>query len=169
MLSIAEKISYLKRTELFSGMSAAALKIIAEVTQEIHLANDETIFHHREKGDAAYFVVDGEIRVHRDNIEIVRVGKNRCVGEMAVIDEGPRSGSASSVGDTRLLRLSRDDFYNITQDNAKLLQNVIKILLRKLRRETDREIEIVRERERVMQDLIRAREMQINMLRAWDI
>ena len=46
----------------------------------------------------------------------------------------------------------------------KLLQNVIKILLGKLRMNTNREIEAMRERVRVMQDLTRAREMQINML-----
>ena len=164
ILSITEKISYLKETELFSDMPVEALKLIAEVTQEMRFADNETIFHDGEKGDAAYFVVNGEIRVHRDDIEIVRVGKNRCVGEMAVIDEGPRSGSGSSVGETVLLRLSRDDFYNIAQDNMKLLQNVIKILLRKLRMNTNREIEVIREQERVMQDLTRAREMQINML-----
>ena len=164
MLSIVEKILYLKETELFSDMPVEALKLIAEVTQEMCFADNETIFQDGEKGDAAYFVVDGEIRVHRDNIEIIRVGKNRCVGEMAVIDEGPRSGSGSSIGDTILLKLSRDDFYTIAQNNMKLLQNVIKILLKKLRRNTNREIAAIREQERMMQDLARAREMQINML-----
>jgi sigma-B regulation protein RsbU (phosphoserine phosphatase) len=50
-----------------------------------------------------------------------------------------------------------------------LLRNVLKIVLRKLRRDTDRQIETVRESERMTQDLLRAREMQMNMLPAQDL
>ncbi|MFC1718174.1 SpoIIE family protein phosphatase [Candidatus Poribacteria bacterium] len=169
MLSIAEKIACLEKTELFRGMPGDALERIAGVAQEMHLADDETIFNDGDKGDAVYFVVEGEVKAHRFGIEITRIGKNNCVGEMGVIDEGPRSGSVSSIGNTLLLKVGRDDFYHIAQNDLKSLQNVLKIVLRKLRRETDREVEAMLERERMTQDLLRAREMQMNMLPTEDL
>jgi serine phosphatase RsbU (regulator of sigma subunit) len=169
MLSVAERIACLRKTELFSGMSNDALGKIAGVAQEMYLADDKTIFHDGEKGDAVYFVVEGEVKAHRFGIEITRIGKDNCVGEMGVIDEGPRSGSVSSIGDTVLLKVSRDDFYRVAKNDLKLLQNVLKIVLRKLRRDTDRQIDTIREHERTEQDLLRAREMQMSMLPTQDL
>jgi len=169
MLSVVEKIACLKKTELFSGMSADALEKIAQVAQEMHLVDDETVFHDGEKGDAVYFVVEGEVKAHRFGIEITRIGKDNCVGEMGVIDEGPRSGSVSSIGDTVLLKVSRDDFYRVAENDLKLLQNVLKIVLRKIRRDTDKQINTIRENERTEQDLLRAREMQMSMLPTQDL
>ena len=169
MLSITERIACLEKTELFSGMPGDALEKIAGVAQEIYLANDETIFNDGDKGDAVYVVVEGEVKAHRFGIEITRIGKNNCVGEMGVIDEGPRSGAVSSIGDTLLLKVSRDDFYHIAQNDLKSLQNVLRIVLRKLRRETDREVEAMLAHERMTQDLLRAREMQMSMLPTEDL
>ena len=169
MLSVAERIACLKETELFSGMPTHVLKRIAEVAQEMRFADDEIVFHDGEKGDAVYVVVEGEVKAHRFGIEITRIGRNRCVGEMGVIDEGPRSLAVSSIGDTLLLKVCRDDFYRIAESDVKLLRNALKIVLRKLRRDTNRQIEAIQERERMTQDLLRAREMQMNMLPTQDL
>lgn len=169
MLSVAGKIACLQKTELFSGMPTDALEKIAQVAQEMHLANDETIFNDGDKGDAVYFVVEGEVKAHRFGIEITRIGKDNCVGEMGVIDEGPRSGSVSTIGDTVLLKVSRDDFYRVAGNDLKLFQNVLRIVLRKIRRDTDKQINTIRENERTEQDLIRAREMQMSMLPTEDL
>ena len=169
MLSVAEKIACLRKTELFRGMSSDALEKIAEVAQEMHFADDETIFNDGEKGDAVYSVVEGEVKAHRFGIEITRAGKDNCVGEMGVIDEGARIGSVSSIGNTVLLKVSRDDFYRVAENDLKLLQNVLKIVLRKIRKDTARQIETIRENERTEQDLLRAREMQMSMLPTEDL
>lgn len=176
MLSIAERIACLKETELLSGIPADILETIAEVAQEMYFADAEIVFHDDEKSDAVYFVVEGEVRVHKSGVELTRIGRNRCVGEMGIIDEGPRKGSVSSIGDTLLLKVSRDGFYRILQNDAKSLQNVLKIVLMKFRKETDREVEMmlerermIRERERMDQDLLRAREMQMSMLPTEDL
>jgi sigma-B regulation protein RsbU (phosphoserine phosphatase) len=164
MLSIAERIACLKETELFSDMSTDDLEGIAAVAQEMHFAPGQAVFHAGEKGDAVYFVARGQVKVHESGVELVRRGRNECIGEVAVIDEGPRSASVSSVGDALLLRISRDDFYGAVQGNVELLQNVLKIVVGKLREDTNREIDAARERERMMQDMIRARELQMSML-----
>lgn len=169
MLSIEDKIRCLKDSELFSGIPTDSLRKIAEVVQELRFPDEGVVFNDGEKGDSVYFVAEGEVKAHRAGIELIRVGKNGCIGEMGVIDEAPRCGSVSSIGNSLLLKLNRDDFYVATEGNTKLLQNVLKIVLGKLRKDTDRQIKAVRERERVMQDLVRAREMQMNMLPTSDL
>ena len=164
MLSLAEKIAILKETELLSHLPTEDLEAVATVAEEMHFVDSQTIFNVGEAGDAVYFVSGGEVKAHKSGVEIVRIGQNECVGEMAVMDAGPRSASVSSIGDSVLLRVCRDDLYRCARDNVKLLQNAHRTVVRKLRRDTDRQIEVIRRNERMMQDMVRARELQMCML-----
>ena len=169
MLPIAEKMAFLKETELFNDVPKSDLEEVAAIAHEVHFTDGETFIREGEEGDALYFVVSGQVKIHKFGVELIRRGRNECIGEIAVADDGPRSTSVSSIGDSLLLKISRDDFYNAAQNNVKLLQNVLKIVVRKLRRDTDRQIESIRERERMMQDMIRARELQMSMLPVQDL
>ena len=60
------------------------------------------------------------MKAHWFGIDIASIGKYNCVGELGVIDEGPRSGSVSSIGGTVLLKVSRDDFYRVAENDLKL-------------------------------------------------
>ncbi len=69
MLSIAEKVASLKEMELFSGVPGEDLIGIAEIAQELHLSDGQTVFRAGEKGDAVYFVVSGQMRIHKSGTE----------------------------------------------------------------------------------------------------
>ena len=169
MLSIAERTGFLKETELFRDVPRDDLGGIAEVAEELHLSDGQTIIRAGDKGDAVYFVVRGQVKIHKSGVEMVRRGQNECIGEMAVIDEAPRSASVSSIGDSLLLKIGRDNFYYAVSGNTGLLQNVLRIMVRRFRKNIDREIQAARENERMMQDLIRARELQMSMLPTEDL
>ncbi len=169
MLSIAEKAAFLKETELFTDVSEDDLKGVAEVAQEKAFTDGEVIVREGEKGDAVYFIIHGQVSIHKFGVEIIRRGEKECIGEVAVIDDGPRSSSVSSIRNSLLLKISRDDFYQAIEGNAKLLKNVLNIVLAKFRKDVDREVEAVRARERMAQDLIRASELQTGMLPTQDL
>jgi len=164
MLSIAERVAFLKETYLLKDVPASDLEAIAEVAEEVHFTDDQTVFEEGDSGDAVYFVVSGAVKAHRSGVEVVRLEKNKCFGEIAVMDDAPRSASISSIGDTALFKIGRDDFHRAVTGSVGLLQNVLKIVLRKLREDVSREVQSARERERIMQDMRRAREMQMSML-----
>ena len=169
MLSIAERAAFLKETELFTDVSENDLRGVAEVAQEKAFTDDEIIVREGEKGDAVYFIISGQVSIHKSGVEIIRRGERECIGEVAVIDDGPRSSSMSSIKDSLLLKISRDDFYQAIEGNAKLLKNVLNIVLAKFRKDIDREVEAVRARERIAQDLVRAGELQTGMLPTQDL
>ena len=169
MLSITEKIGSLKETELFSNASETDLEGFAKIAQELHLSDGQTVFHAGDKGDAIYFVVNGQVRIHKSGVELVRRGAGECIGEMAVMDEEPRSASMSSIGNSLLLKVDREDFYNAVQGNARLIQNVLKTVVTRFREDIDRQVDATREKERMMQDLTRARELQMSMLPTEDL
>ena len=169
MLSIAEKVEFFKGTYLFENAPASDMARIAEVAQELHFSDNQTVFNEGDRGDAVYFVVSGQVKAHRGDVEVVRLGQSRCFGEIAVMDDSSRSTSISSIGDIVLLKINRGDFHHAVRDNVELMQNVLRIVLEKLRADITREVEAARERERIMQDMLRAREMQMSMLPMQDL
>lgn len=164
MLSKAEKTEFLGNTELFSKLSGDLLEDMAAIAQEVCFGDGDTIFEAGSRGDAIYFVVTGQVMVHKSGVEMARRDKGECIGEMAVMDEGPRSASLSSLGNSALLRINRDDFYQAIHGDMDVLQGVLRIVVGRFREEIDREIEATRQNERMIQDLLRARELQISML-----
>ena len=160
MLSIDEKASFLKNVRFFKDASEHDLEEFAAVFQEAYFKDDEDIFYEGDEGDAIYLIVDGKVRIHSSGREIVTRSRYECIGEMAVIDAAPRSASAMSIGDTMLLRITRDDFYRTAQGKIGIFQNLLKTLAGRLREETENRVASAR----LMQDITRARELQTCIL-----
>jgi len=169
MLSKAEKIEFLMKTKLFRKLPEDMLEDVATIAQEVRFGDGDTVFEAGSSGDAIYFVFSGQVMVHKSGVEMARRGSGECIGEMAVMDESPRSASLSSLGDSMLLRIHRNDFYQAIHGDVELLQNVLRIVVGRFREEIDRTIEATRQNERMMQDLRRARELQVSMLPDGDL
>ncbi|MBD3181642.1 SpoIIE family protein phosphatase [Candidatus Poribacteria bacterium] len=171
MLTHSERVNFLKKTELFSELSVPSLENIADLVKEVRFSPDEMLFEEGEKGDAVYFIVEGQLKVHKSEVEIAKRGGGEFIGEMAVMDEGPRSASVSSIGNSVLLKLEvgQGEFYQALQEDIELLKNVMKVVVQRFREDMERQIQIIRQNERMMQDMTRARELQMNMLPTEDL
>ncbi len=165
MLSDEQKIIFLKGVELFKDGTDDDLMTVASICKEIHFNDDEDIFVEGDDGDAVYFIVDGKVRIHALGRQIAIRNDNEFFGEMAIIDNRLRSASATSIGDSILLKIDRDDFFNLLQNNTRFLRNLLRALVSRLRDD----INIVVESARIKQDLLRARELQINILPSEDL
>ena len=133
MLTTVEKVLFLKSIELFSQIPGEDLAQVALIAQEETREAGEDIFHEGDPGDALYLVLEGEVRVHRGDREIARLGERECFGEMAILDAAPRSATVSSSGEVALLKIGREEFQEIMADKPQIAQGIIKVLSRRLR------------------------------------
>jgi CRP-like cAMP-binding protein len=97
------------------------------------MASGEQIFAEGEPGDALYLIVEGRVKVHKGEKELVRLGVRDVFGEMAVLDSEPRSASVTAVEDAVLLKIGRDDFRDILSERPEIAMGVMKVLTRRLR------------------------------------
>jgi len=165
MLSVDQKISFLKGTDLFRDCTDDGLDKLASIVQEIHINDDEDIFLEGDNGDAAYLITDGKVKIHSMGKQIAIRGIGEFFGEMAIIDDGPRSATATSMGESILLKIGHDEFYTVMQSDARFTHCLLRELVKRLRDDVNTAVEATR----MKQDLLRARELQVNILPSDDL
>ncbi len=133
MLSTVEKVLFLKSIDLFSQIPGEDLAQVALISTEENREPGEEIFAEGEAGDALYLVLDGKVRVHRNDRVIAELGERECFGEMAILDAAPRSATVTAVSDSNLLKISREDFQEIMSEKPEIALGIIKVLSRRLR------------------------------------
>ena len=133
MISTVEKVLFLKSIDLFSQIPGEDLAQIAQITDEVDFGEGERLFSEGETGETLYFIVRGQVRVHRGDKELAVLGERQVFGEMSLLDSEPRSASISAVSDVELLRIDRDDFNEILSEKPEIAQGIIKVLSRRLR------------------------------------
>ncbi len=165
MLTIEQKIEFLTKIGFFKDCPNNSLMDVVSVTHEVHFRDNEDIFIEGEIGDAVYLIVKGQVMISAMGKLIAIRSDNEFFGEMAIIDDRPRSATATSRGNSVLLKIYRDDFYNIMQSNLSCMRNLLKALVGRLREDINIAVEAIR----LKQDLVRAHELQVNIFPSGDL
>lgn len=140
MISTVEKVLFLRSIDLFSQVPSEDLSQIALITDEMQAEEGEQVFQEGDPGDTMFFVIDGHVRIHSGDDEFAVLSTRQVFGELALLDNQPRSATATALSVLRLLRIQRDDFHEIIARKGEISQGVIKVLARRLRRTIDRRL-----------------------------
>ncbi len=164
-----DRAAFLKANTLLAELPTEIVSDLAGRMHEVRASAGEVIFRESEPGDAAYFVVEGSLRIEKDGIRIVEMSTGDCVGEFALIDEGPRSATAIAETDVLLLQWRHAEFERALTLSSSIAQGIFQYLTSKLRRDVSLQVAAGLERERWQQDLKRAHEIQMAMLPQRDL
>ena len=115
MNKLSDEAQSLARVPLFRRLSPHELEHLAEEVDQVNYKAGETIFHEHDHGDALYILEEGTVRIwiYDEDVKEVTLAELKpgdFFGELAVLDRGERSSSASAITDIHLHRLSSDDF-----------------------------------------------------------
>ena len=133
MLTIVEKVICLQNVDVFSELPTEQLSYLAAIAEEVSYSPGDDVFRCDEFSDALYVVLDGRIRMHRDEEELAIEEPDDAFGTWALFDETPRVATATALEDTRLLRIDREDFLDLLTDHVQITETVMKTLVGRLR------------------------------------
>ncbi|MBN1577695.1 MAG: cyclic nucleotide-binding domain-containing protein [Chitinispirillaceae bacterium] len=141
--ALLDKILVLKKNVLFSTVSTSELRAVAEVAEELHFKPGELIVKEDDIGDALFLIRNGSVRVAKRvgadrTIDLASMGEGECFGEMAAIDEEVRSATVSARQECVVLRISKDDLYDVLRDNPQIGIELLRIFVKRLRRANSR-------------------------------
>ncbi len=100
----------LSKFSLFAGFKTQEIEVFLGLAEQICVEAGGMIIHEGVKEDCMYILLEGEVAVTRlegREIEIARIGSGNCFGEIALVDDGPRSANVFAVTDCNLLRIDR--------------------------------------------------------------
>jgi serine phosphatase RsbU (regulator of sigma subunit) len=163
---VNERLEILAASEIFKGLSEASLRDVDGQLRPVSYSAGERLFSQGETGDAVYVVQRGTLALDVDGVTLLFREPGECVGEFALIDDGPRSTDAIALTDVHLLRWDRDDFQRKLSEDPGVARGIFRMLTAKLRQDIDSRVRMQLEKERWQQDLARAREIQAGMLPA---
>lgn len=131
-----EQISLrLREVALFQGLGQDDLAEILRISEAVRVDAGEYVFEEGERGDHFYVIVHGSIELRKatgsgfKKLAILRAGQ--AFGEMALLNQTPRSASAYALQDTYLLSVSRAAFSQMLGGDTlsvRLLKNLSKAL-----------------------------------------
>ena len=133
MYSTLEKTIFMKGVDLFRDISGEEVSHVAQIAEEIEYGSEQTIFDEGDVGDSMFIIIDGAVKIHKGDKELAVLSKGKFVGEMALLDQEPRSASVTSTEETTLLEINGEDFYDLMASRMEIMQGIVKILTQRLR------------------------------------
>ena len=122
---------------MLASIGEAALAGLAGAMEEQHCPNAHPVFAEGEPGDSMYFIASGRVRIEKraqtasvrqKTLTVLEAGD--YFGEMALLDEKPRSASAVVAGSATLLRLSRAAFDHLQRTSSVAAMSLLFAMIR---------------------------------------
>lgn len=123
----------LAEVPLFDGLSKRHLRRIAKLARIRRFASGSAIVRTGDPGRAFYVVLDGTAKVVRAGRRARRLGAGEYFGEMALLDDAPRSADVVAEGEVVALSIDRAGFGKLLRAEPALAQALLRTLAARLR------------------------------------
>lgn len=134
MYTIVEKVLLLQNVDLLSAARTDDLALLASIAEEVPYAEGAVIFEEGQAAEGLYVIIRGRVSLSKDGQEVVSMGAKEALGAWTLFEPEPRMMSARAAEESLLLRVDREDFYDLLLDYPELGQSILKALVRRLRR-----------------------------------
>ena len=133
MARASAKVELLRNVPLFSDLSAKELMSLSRLMDEIDLKPGTVIIREGNTGGEFFIVLEGTIEVKRKGRRLARLGPGDYLGEIALIDHGPRTATAMVETEARLLVLASREFHSMLASDPRIENKILRTLAARVR------------------------------------
>ena len=123
--------------DIYSGRGTAEAEGIVHGENHILVDEGSVIFREGERGHSAFLLERGEVEIsvqrNGQNVALARRGPGEVFGEMAIIDDQPRSATVTAVRPCQLLMITRDQLVNRIEQTDPVLRMCLRVILQRFR------------------------------------
>ena len=131
-------VETLKKSEIFSSLKDKELKSIGELFEILKFNNNDTVFNEGDPSDKFYILAEGNVKIMKHSVagkdiilEIMSPGD--VFGGVAVLDNKPYPASAQAMEPSSLIRISRQNLFQLMEEYPILKLEIVKYFSDKLR------------------------------------
>ncbi len=136
--SESEEAHAIRTVPIFENLSPKEISAVEKRIHKRSYVTDEEIFREKDPGGGMYIILDGKVSIVKNyggSIEqtIATLKDGDFFGEIALLDESPRTATAISLSDSLILGFYRTDLYELVDRRPKLAVKIIVNLARVVR------------------------------------
>ncbi len=133
---------FLKQVPLFRALSLENLNLLAQSLRHQTFKKGEVLFNKGDDGTALYVIKKGSVKITRsspegDEVILCILSEGDFFGEMALLDQLPRSADAVAFDQCEVLVLNRSDFLRFLWNNEHAIHTVLSSISMRLRKSSD--------------------------------
>lgn len=133
MASKKLQLESLKNVPLFSACTKKELEKVAKAADEIKMTEGTLIVDQGQTGREAFVILEGDIIIKRSGRKIANLGAGDVVGELSLLDHGPRTASAICATDCTLLVIDQRRFIGVLNDVPTIAHKLMGVLASRIR------------------------------------
>lgn len=145
-----QSFALLRKMPIFGGLSNAALQLIQERCGTTSFVEGEYLFHQGDAAKSLFVLEEGVVAVEKvwreESIELGRLSRGDCIGEMSLIDMQPRSASVKATEDCRAIEITLSSLHQLYRQDleqyAMIMMNMGREVSRRLRKADERLFEL---------------------------
>jgi CRP-like cAMP-binding protein len=118
------KADALGRCPFFAELSRGELIALAKATEDLEVEEGKVLTREGGSGSEFFVIIDGEVAVTKDGNEIRRLGPGEFFGEIALIEDRPRTATVTAATPLRFFVLTRQSFRSLLAHQPELEQKV---------------------------------------------
>jgi CRP/FNR family transcriptional regulator, cyclic AMP receptor protein len=130
---VSSLTDHLSDVPLFSGCSKKDLQRLAKAADQLHVASGTVLTREGDVGREAFILLEGTAEVRRDGEVVAELGPGAHVGELSLLDGGPRTATVTATSEVELLVLSRGAFNGVLDEIPTLAHKLLVSLAKRLR------------------------------------
>lgn len=132
------ELNHFRRFVLFAELDDRELQAIASIARPRSYERDEVVMHAEESGDVFCLIREGKVKVtmispEGKEIILSTLGPGDFFGEMALLDDEPRSATVVATDPLEVITIWRSDFLQMLQQNFSITRKVLAELSSRLR------------------------------------
>ncbi len=128
------EVEALERFPPFRGLPSLVKLALAQKLEVIEVSQVTPIFAEQEPSDGPWFIVEGEVLVGRNGKTLATLPPGTMFGQVACIDNGPRSASCVTAGPATLFRMVERDFDQLFASGHRFAFQMVDLVARQLAR-----------------------------------
>ena len=126
------KVEALKRAPLFAGLSRKELVQLARVSEDVEVPPGKVLCKEGQTGREFFVIVDGEVEVTRSDKHVATRTGGEFFGEIALLEDTPRTATVTAKTPLRFFVLTRKDFRHLVNENPNVERKVLRALARRV-------------------------------------
>jgi CRP/FNR family transcriptional regulator len=130
---VAAPVELLRRVPLFEDLSNREVERLARSFKERKFSAGDEIATAGQSGVGFFVIGEGEVAYIVDGEETGRGDSGDYFGEVALIDDGPRTATVKAVTDVTAYGLTPWDFRPLVEDNASIAWELLQAMAKRLR------------------------------------